>query len=134
MGQYKAELKAKNWYLRGYTTSENSGNSYVTTTTTRLFNEAWKPSTTWYPQYAAAYVSAFDAGVGYANAHAAARNFADQGRPVGFQLYNPLFQALATKPISQGGGMFLDRTKVYTIEGQYNLTEALGLEKQEQIC
>lgn len=129
MGQYKLELKAKNWYVRGYTTAENSGNSYVTTTTTRLFNEAWKSSNTWYPQYAAAFASYYDAGMGYLAAHNAARVVADQGRPTGFQLYNPMYQAVASTPISKGGGLFLDRTKVYTLEGQYNLTEALGLNK-----
>lgn len=130
MGQYKLELKSKNWYLRGYTTSENSGNSYVTTTTTRLFNEAWKSSTAWYPQYMAAYITAVDAGAPTnIAAHNAARAFADQGRPMGSVLYNPLFQKVAQTPISKGGGLFLDRTKVYTVEGQYNLTEALGLAK-----
>ncbi len=131
MGQYKFELKSKNWYLRGYTTAENSGNSYVTTTTTRLFNEAWKSSNSWFPQYASAYLTALNLG-GTGNteaAHNAARAFADQGRPTGFQLYNPLYQAIAQTPISKGGGLFLDRTKVYTVEGQYNLTEAFGLAK-----
>ncbi len=131
MGQYKFELKSKNWYLRGYTTSENSGNSYVTTTTTRLFNEAWKSSTSWFPQYAAAYATYFDAFKtgSTTDAHNAARNVADQGRPTGFQLYNPLYQAIAQTPISKGGGLFMDRTKVYQAEGQYNLSEALGLVK-----
>lgn len=129
MGQYKLELKSKNWYLRGYTTSENSGNSYVTTTTTRLFNEAVKSSNTWYPQYAAAYITAADAGLDYQSSHNAARAYADQGRPTGSQLYNPLYQAIAQTPISKGGGLFMDRTKVYQAEGQYNLTDALGLAK-----
>ncbi|MCX6205294.1 MAG: TonB-dependent receptor [Bacteroidetes bacterium] len=129
MGQYKFELKSKNWYLRGYTTSENSGNSYVTTTTTRLFNEAWKSSTAWYPAYAAAYASTLDAVPDQATSHNNARAFADQGRPVGFQLYNPLYQQIAQTPISKGGGLFMDRTKVYQAEGQYNLTDALGLAK-----
>ena len=59
MGQYKAELKAKNWFLRAYTTQENSGEAYNAAVTTQLFNEAWKasynpldPSNSWYPQYA----------------------------------------------------------------------------------
>jgi outer membrane receptor protein involved in Fe transport len=129
MGQYKLEFKAKNWYVRGYTTAENSGNSYVTTTTTRLFNEAWKASTSWYPQYLAAYATYSDAGLNTNLAHNNSRGVADAGRPVGSVLYNPLFQQVAQNPISKGGGLFLDRTKVYTVEGQYNLTEALGLNK-----
>jgi outer membrane receptor protein involved in Fe transport len=165
LGQYKAELKAKNWYLRAYTTRENSGSSYATVTTTRLFNEAWKPSATqWYPQYigsmvntsagiygqaiGAGYAAGLGAGLTPAQAVAAAQNaaslavaqnallvhntargVADQGRPTTNIMNNPLFQAVAGLPISAGGGQFVDRTKLYSIEGQYNLTEDLGLAK-----
>ena len=51
-GQYKLEIKHNNWFIRGFTTQENAGDSYNATITTRLFNEAWKPSATWYQQYA----------------------------------------------------------------------------------
>ncbi|MBX2931131.1 MAG: TonB-dependent receptor [Chitinophagaceae bacterium] len=51
MAQYKLELKHRNWFLRAYTTRENAGSSYNSTISTRLFNEAWKPSTVWYPQF-----------------------------------------------------------------------------------
>jgi predicted nicotinamide N-methyase len=49
MGQYKLEVKSKNWFVRAYTTHENSGSTFNATITTRLFNEAWRASTTWYP-------------------------------------------------------------------------------------
>ena len=43
MGQYKlGRPKSKNWFLRGYTTQENSGNSYTATTAALYINEAWK--------------------------------------------------------------------------------------------
>ncbi len=129
LGQYKAELRAKNWYVRGYTTRENSGSSYATVITTRLFNEAWKPSTTWYPQYLAAYSSGINAGAPQQVAHNSARSFADVGRPTGDILNNPLFQGVAGTPISKGGGQFLDRSKLVSFDGQYNLTEDLGLAK-----
>jgi hypothetical protein len=38
MGQYKLELKHKNWAVRAYTTQENAGQSYNTTVTTRHGN------------------------------------------------------------------------------------------------
>ncbi len=165
LGQYKAELKAKNWYVRAYTTRENSGSSYATVTTTRLFNEAWKPSATqWYPQYVGSlvntatgiyaqsavptYNAAIASGLTPAQANAAARNagtnavgnnnliphniargVADQGRPTTNIMNNPLFQGVAGLPISSGGGQFLDRTKLLAFDGQYNLTEDLGLAK-----
>ena len=39
MGQYKAELRSDKWFVRAYTTQENSGESHNLTVTTRLFNE-----------------------------------------------------------------------------------------------
>lgn len=129
MGQYKAEIKNKNWFVRYYFTRENSGNAYNATITTRLFNEAWKPSSTWYQQYAASYAGTRSFGVLNQDAHNAARGFADQGRPTGFIGNNPLFQQVANTPISKGGGLFLDRSRLRVFEGQYNLSNDLGLSK-----
>lgn len=127
MAQFKLELKSKNWYLRAYTTHENSGSSFNATITARLFNEAWKASSSWYPQYMAAYASYLDAGLANIDAHNAARGLADQGRPTGYIGATNLFKSVAGKPISQGGGLFLDRSRLNVFEGQYNLSEDLGL-------
>ena len=56
MGQYKVELNHTNWFVRAYTTQENAGQSYNTTITTRIFNEGWKPSPTWYTEYGQAFL------------------------------------------------------------------------------
>jgi outer membrane receptor protein involved in Fe transport len=125
MAQYKLELKAKNWFLRGYTTQENAGQSHNLTVTTQLFDEAWKPSTTWYPQYAFAYINAKMAGSSDIDAHNIARSVADQGRPdAGSAQFRELFDAVRKIPIPQGG-LFLDKTDLYMVEGQYNLSSAI---------
>jgi outer membrane receptor protein involved in Fe transport len=125
VGQYKLEFKAANWFLRAYTTQENSGDAYNATITTRLFNEAWKPSTTWFPQYTAAYVQSISAGLDPYTAFGNARNFADVGRPVaGTSQFQSLYDQVRSKPIPVGGG-FLDRTNLYQVEGQYNLSSAV---------
>jgi outer membrane receptor protein involved in Fe transport len=129
MGQYKLELKARNWYVRAYTTLENSGASFNSTIAARYFNEKWKPSTTWYPTYAATYSTLLSTGMNQQAAHAGARAQADIGRPTGYLGNNAIFQSVVNTPISQGGAMFLERTSMRAAEGQYNLTEALGLEK-----
>ncbi len=130
MGQYKLELKHKNWYIRAYTTHENSGDSYNATITARYFNEALRPSTAWYPQYIAAYIGNRDAGAPDMVAHNNARAFADQGLPIGQNIrLNPVFQQIAQTPISKGGGLFLDRTRLNVFDGQVNLTEPFGLDK-----
>ncbi len=85
MAQYKVELVNKNWFLRGWTTQENAGESFNATVTTRLTNEAWKASpgaTGWYAQYGMAFLNAKIAGMADIDAHNAARAVADIGRPL----------------------------------------------------
>ena len=127
MGQYKFELNNKVWNIRAYTTQENAGESFNSTVTTRLLNEVWKPSggsTGWFSQYAQTYLGARLNGVTDANAHAAARNTADNGRPAANSpRFNAIFDSLRAIPISKGGGLFVDRTNLYQVEGQYNLSQ-----------
>ena len=129
MGQYKLEFKARNWYFRAYTTLENSGASFNSTIAARYFNEKWKPSTTWYPTYAATYSTLLSLGLNQQAAHAGARSNADVGRPTGYLGDNAMFKDLVSTPISKGGAMFLEKTSMRAAEGQYNLTEAFGLAK-----
>jgi outer membrane receptor protein involved in Fe transport len=124
MGQYKFELNNKNWNLRAYTTQENSGESYNLTATTRFFNEVWKPSGTWYAQYAYKYLSDRMNGVNNYDAHIAARGVADVGRPAaGSAALLSSYDALRKKPISQGGGQLVDASDLYAVEGSYNLSQ-----------
>ncbi|MBS1511760.1 MAG: TonB-dependent receptor [Bacteroidetes bacterium] len=136
MGQYKLEFNNKNWMLRAYTTQENAGESYNATATTRIFNESWKKSVTtdaqgnptplptdWYIQYAFSYLSNRMGGMTDYDAHQASRALADVGRPVaGSPAFVAAFDAIRKKPISQGGGLLLDKSDLYAVEGNYNLT------------
>ncbi|ANE53257.1 hypothetical protein SY85_01670 [Flavisolibacter tropicus] len=122
VGQYKLELNSDKWFIRGYTTQENAGESHNLTITTQLFNEAWKPSAQWYQEYAFAYLNAKQAGRDDLAAHNIARSTADQGRPAaGSQQFKNLFDQVRMKPIPQGG-LFKDRSDLYMAEGQYNLS------------
>lgn len=127
MAQYKIELVNKNWFLRAYTTQENAGESYNATVTTRLVNEAWKPSggsNGWYAQYGMAFLNAKLAGETDIAAHNIARAVADQGMPAaGSKQFTQLFDQVRSIPISKGGGLFVDKTDLYNIEGQYDLSE-----------
>ncbi|RYD92122.1 MAG: TonB-dependent receptor, partial [Sphingobacteriales bacterium] len=62
IGQYKAELRGSNFFIRGYTTQERSGDSFAIGLLGQGINEAWKPSLdqanligSWFPQYAFTY-------------------------------------------------------------------------------
>jgi outer membrane receptor protein involved in Fe transport len=136
MGQYKIEVNNKNWSLRAYTTQENAGESYNATATTRLFNESWKKSVTtdaagnptpqgsdWYIQYAFQYLSNLMNGMTAYDAANAARGVADVGRPTpGSASFVSAYDAIRKKPISQNGGLLLDQSDLYAVEGNYNLT------------
>ena len=56
--------------------------------------------------------------------HTAARAFADQGRPeAGTTQFTRIFDSVAARPISNGGGLFVDKSALYMTEGQYNLSD-----------
>ena len=64
IGQYKLELKHKDWFFRTYTTQEDAGEAYSATVATQIFNEGWKRSFdpnnisgSWYPQYTSAFAT-----------------------------------------------------------------------------
>jgi outer membrane receptor protein involved in Fe transport len=127
MGQYKIELNSKNWLIRAYTTQENAGQSYNLTAASRIFNETVKGTATWAPQYWQAYVNNTLNGLNSTDAHNAARAFADAGTPQpGTAAYNTIYDKIRSTPISQGGALFLDKSDLYAIEGQYNLSQWTG--------
>ena len=124
MGQYKIELNNKDWTLRAFTTRENSGDSYNTTVATRLFNESWKPSPTWYGQYAEAYIGSRLNGGTDADAHAAARALADVGRPdYTSDRFKIAYDSIRSKTLAEGGAKLLDRSNLYSVDGNYNLSK-----------
>lgn len=127
MGQYKLELNSRNWYLRGYTTQENAGQSFNATVTTQYTNEAWKPSTTWFPEYAQTFLGAMLGGADEATAHAQARAFADRDRPApNTPEFRSIFDNVRGVSISEGGGLFIEKSDLYQLEGQYNLSDVTG--------
>jgi hypothetical protein len=132
VGQYRAELLSKNWFFRFYTTQENSGKTLIAGPTAQLLNEAWKPSydpTTgdgWYPQYTGALIQALATGADFTTANQAARSFADQGRPeLGSAQFNQLKDQISNTPITQGGTLFLDQSKLYNTSFQYKFSEII---------
>lgn len=129
MGQYKIEFINKDWMFRAYTTQENAGGSFNLAATTQNFNEAWKPSpgsTGWFAQYGQAYLGSKLGGSSDYNAHIAARAVADAGRPkIGTAAFRNLYDSVAKLPVPRGGAL-LDRSDLYNVEGNYNLSSFTG--------
>lgn len=132
MGQYKAEVRGANWFVRAYTTQERSGDAFAVGITANGINEAWKSSEQWYGQYVGAFANARGQGASEEAAHGIARNFADQGR---FMPGTPDFQnalnAVTSRPIPGDfqapprriGSKFLDKTNLYHLEGSYTFSD-----------
>ena len=133
VGQYKLELNNKNWLLRAYTTQENAGDSYNATVTTSITTERLSPSggvTGWFSRYAQTYLGGRLNGLTDFDAQTLARKTADANRKdAGSQQFKDTFDLVRKIPINgkvTGGGLFVDRTNLYQVEGQYNLSEYTG--------
>ena len=124
IGQYKLELKGKDFFLRAYTTQERSGEAYNATILGTFINEAWKPSTEWFPQYIGNYLGARAAGQPEEAAQTFARSQADVGRLMpGSPGFETAKEVITSKPIGpQNGAKFHDKTNLYHYEGMYNFT------------
>ncbi len=127
MGQYKLEFNSKNWLLRAYTTQEDAGKSYNATATMGRAIGYINPYEQWIPNYAQTYVGARLSGATDADAHTAARAAADADRySAASDRFKKVFDSIRLIPISKGGGLFVDRTNLYQVEGQYNLSSVTG--------
>jgi len=129
IGQFRAELLARNWFVRAYTTQENSGNTLIAGPTAQLLNEGWKVSYDggaggWYPEYTGTLIQALATGADLNSAHLMARSYADTGRPqLGSAEFNTLKNSISQTPVTEGGTLFLDRSKLYNVAAQYNFSD-----------
>ncbi|MDC6385181.1 TonB-dependent receptor [Muricauda sp. SK9] len=143
MQQHKLEIKNKNFFLRGYIVSENSGDAYDTRFAAININRLWKrdapnpddPSErSWFGDYAGTYIPTFlglvqqgtsreDASV---QAHAAARAYADQGRLIpGTPAFESAFNQVTNDGNLTTGAKFIDKTKFRHINGNYNFAHLI---------
>jgi iron complex outermembrane recepter protein len=122
LGQYKLELRGDALTLRGYTTREQSGESYFAGLQALGMLNSIKPHATWFGEYVGAFATARGAGVAEEQAHLLARTNADRGMPTpGSAAFKALKEEYAKKLISNGGGAFDDHTNMYHFDLIYNL-------------
>jgi outer membrane receptor protein involved in Fe transport len=146
MNQNKIEVKANNFFVRGYVVAEDAGNSYNMTFAGLKVNEEWKSNTNWFTDYATAYqLSSAVLGFNAANASNYARNFADLnltpllpltpsnlGGARGTRLLpgTSAFDAALAKVIGNsnpitGGAKFEDRSRIYHSDANYNFKDKI---------
>ena len=126
IGQYKLEINNPKWFVRAYTTQENSGDSYATTLAALGINRAWKADGDWFGQYTAVYSDVILKGATQQQADAAARGYADMGRYLpGSSSFKNAFDSSTKTAISNGGSQFADKSALYQIAGQYNFSDLI---------
>lgn len=131
MQQHKLEFKGKNFYLRGYTTSEDGGNSYDMLFTGINVNRAWKSDDVWFATYAANYAGSYGnpASPLYNNsagAHAYARSQADVGRLMpGTTAFKSAFNSVIAEPDVLSGSRLVDNSKIYHSDANYNFKDQI---------
>ncbi|WP_343531763.1 TonB-dependent receptor [Pedobacter sp.] len=133
IGLYKLELKGEDFYVRGYTTQERSGDSYISSILGSYMNEVSKPSggaTGWFVNYAGVYSAAKSQGASEEAAHATARAQADATRiqPGTTAFANTAYRIkntyISQTNMAQGiyGAKFNDKSNLYHYEGMYNFS------------
>lgn len=133
--QHKLELRGSNYFLRGYTTRENSGESFIADLTGVNINSMWKDNSAWFGEYTLNYMGALaqqgvapgtpGTSIQQENAHNAARNAADQGRYLpGSPEFENASNEIRGKFIPEGS-LFNDKSRMYMLEGQYDFREEI---------
>jgi iron complex outermembrane receptor protein len=124
MAQHKLEVRGKNFFVRGYTTVEDAGDSYDTRFAAININRQWKGDRQWFQEYAGAYLGAL-AGLGVPGMnHNAARAFADRNRLVpGTAAFAAAKAKVTADPDLLTGSKFQDQTKLYHADANVNLRD-----------
>ncbi|GEL10594.1 membrane protein [Flavobacterium glycines] len=131
MQQHKLEFKGKNFFLRGYTTSEDGGQSYDMLFTGINVNRAWKSDDVWFGTYAATYAGAVGnpSSPFYNNptaAHSYARSQADVGRLMpGTAAFKSAFNSVIAEPNVLSGSKLVDNSKIYHSDVNYNFKDLI---------
>jgi iron complex outermembrane recepter protein len=113
LSQIKLELKGDNYTLRGYTTQENSGESYTAGVLALAMQNSVKSDNQWFADYKKEFDGSKDA--------LKARSAADAGFPArGTAAYTTLLEKYRGLDIVKGGGAFKDASNLYHIEGLFN--------------
>jgi outer membrane receptor protein involved in Fe transport len=126
MQQHKLEFTGKNFFVRGYYTTEDGGKSYDMLFTGLNINRAWKPDATWFGQYAGAFVQSTLAGATPTQAHLAARATADNGRFLpGTPEFQNAFNQVTSDPNVLTGSKLVDNSKIYHSDANYNFRDLI---------
>jgi outer membrane receptor protein involved in Fe transport len=122
--QHKLEFKGKNFFVRGYVTNEDAGDSYNTLFAALNVNRAWSSDQNWFTEYAGAFLTS--TGTTEAEKHASARAYADRNRLIpGTSEFNAALDKVTSDPDLITGAKFRDQTKLYHADANYNFQDVI---------
>ncbi len=126
MQQHKLEFKGKNFFVRGYTTTEDGGNSYDMLFTGINVNRQWKADSQWFGEYAGAYIQSTLGGMTPENAHKVARSVADTGRLLpGSAGFKSAFDKVTNEASVLSGSKLVDNSRIYHSDANYNFKDMI---------
>ena len=126
MQQHKLEFKGKNFFLRGYTTTEDGGKSYDMLFTGINVNRQWKADSQWFGEYAGAYIQSTLGGMTPENAHKVARSVADTGRFLpGTSGFKSAFAQVTNEASVLSGSKLVDNSRIYHSDANYNFKDLI---------
>ena len=126
MQQHKLEFKGKNFFLRGYTTTEDGGKSYDMLFTGININRKWKADSQWFGEYAGAYIQSTLGGMTPENAHKVARTVADTGRFLpGTTGFKSAFDQVTNEASVLSGSKLVDNSRIYHSDANYNFKDII---------
>jgi len=121
--QHKLEIKNDNFFVRGYVTDEDAGDSNNMGLSAINVNRAWKDDLTWFGQYAGAYIQSTLAGADSDQAHAIARQTAETGRLIpGTPEFQTALERVKADPNVNTGSKLQDETQLYHADANYNFS------------
>ncbi len=127
IGQSKLEVKGDNFFVRGYYTRNDAGNSYDLARTGFALNEASTPYGTWLIDYFVE--SYFNDGT-----LEAARNYADRNRlQPRTNAFNEEFNNITSTLVTEGGSKIYDKSSYSHLDGNYNFKSLLNKWADAQI-
>ena len=151
MQQHKLEIKGKDFFVRGYTTTEDGGRSYDMTFTALNINRKFKTDKNWFTDYATAYTQTTLAGQLPTAAHQFARQFADYNTSPsvlsgtlfpsidpanpnaangkrfepGTPEFKKAFNEVIADPNILTGSRLVDNSRIYHSDANYNFRQSL---------
>ena len=121
--QHKLEVRNDNFFVRGYITAEDAGDTYDLRFAGINVNREWKSDGDWFGQYIQNFIGARIGGQENEQAHRFARSQAEIGRfEPGTLAFDQAFEKVVQSPNLNNGARLVSRTRLVHSDANYNFS------------